>query len=94
MLTTRTPPQNCTKCGHRLDATTNFANDAIPKVGDLTLCIECLQVFIFEPGMMLREFTKQEMDQLTILELAELYARQQTLRQMHEDRRRANANNN
>jgi hypothetical protein len=95
MRTTRMMPQNCPKCGGRFTgAVYAESDDILPRPGDLTLCIECVTVLVFEPGMTVREFTREEMDSLSLLELAELYGKQKALHQMHEQRRQANAKNN
>jgi hypothetical protein len=94
MLTTRTPPQTCPCCRKFLDATTHILKNHVPKVGDLTLCIECCAVLVFEPGMTMRLFTTAEIATLPNSTLADLERQQRAIREMHTQRRRANARNN
>lgn len=54
---TRTPACRCPYCGHNLDAAMsgNPKNpDAVPKPGDVSVCISCASVLVFKPDLTLR----------------------------------------
>jgi hypothetical protein len=63
---TRVPDCKCLRCGHPLNsAFAPFPLDADvkpkPKPGDITLCIHCAHVMVFDPLLMLREPTTGEL---------------------------------
>lgn len=62
----RHPEQKCPLCGHKIDSQSPsaFNPTATPRVGDLTMCIECLAVNIFDEGLTLRALTNGEMMEL------------------------------
>jgi transcription elongation factor Elf1 len=39
---------DCSACGAKLDAVTTVAHDRLPKVGDVTVCAYCGQLYQFE----------------------------------------------
>jgi len=53
-MSTSVPTQACPVCAQRLDAATNLQSREPPEVGDITICINCQTVFIFEEGMKVR----------------------------------------
>ncbi len=39
---------SCTACGYRFEAATGFRHQRVPKDGDVSICIECANVDIFQ----------------------------------------------
>lgn len=60
MTTTRYRAQPCPACGHKLDAASSVDHDARPRRGDISVCIMCASVLIFERKGRLRLATKHE----------------------------------
>jgi hypothetical protein len=60
MKTTRVPETNCPACGARFSAATAAIDDAVPKPGDWTLCIECGVVLAFDETLTPRALTEDE----------------------------------
>ncbi len=52
--TTHHAPQTCT-CGYVMDCTTAVDGVAVPKPGDVTLCLKCGRVFVFDQNMNLEQ---------------------------------------
>lgn len=69
----RMPPCACPKCQARLDAATDAAGgDAVPKPGDLTICIHCTAVLQFDAARMpvlVDEAARASMDAVTQVRL-------------------------
>ena len=57
-----TPQCDCLNCGKRLDAATGLS--VAPSPGDLSVCLRCGAVAIFDEGMTVRGMTEDEMDKL------------------------------
>jgi hypothetical protein len=58
------PPSRCPYCEALLDIATAIEPDrAIPKAGDLTLCLNCAQCLIFGEALYLRKPLPGEMDE-------------------------------
>ena len=53
------PEQRCPFCGYRMDRTDGLDTKR-PKVGDISLCLKCMEVSIFGYGFILREPTLAE----------------------------------
>lgn len=53
----------CPFCRHTLDAATAGPSnpDAVPKPGDVTVCIECGAVLLFDDGLKVRGPTPEEL---------------------------------
>jgi hypothetical protein len=62
MTTTRVDPDNCPYCDTHLDAITPGPGnpDATPEPGDITVCIGCCHVLVFDRDMKTRKPTVQE----------------------------------
>lgn len=61
-VTVAIPKQRCPHCGYYMKVATMVSakhNDARP--GDVTLCINCMEVFRFNDEMRLKRATKREM---------------------------------
>ena len=63
MKTTVLPERDaCPLCGHWLDAATAGPSnpDATPKPGDITVCIQCVSVLVFDEDLRVRVPTDAE----------------------------------
>lgn len=59
------PPGNCPECHHKFDRCTNTTNEfAGPAAGDLSVCIECGTMLIFESDLSVRRLTGREFEEL------------------------------
>jgi hypothetical protein len=58
MMTTETPPNVCLKCRKLLDRASH--PEAEPEPGDLSICIECGHVMVFDDGLRFRAPTPEE----------------------------------
>jgi hypothetical protein len=56
--------QNCPYCEAELDGATNVNCEGVPKTGDLTLCIYCTGLCIFDLDRQLRKPTLLELTQI------------------------------
>lgn len=54
----------CPQCGAGLDGALGLTDDAGPKAGDITICLECRAVSVFSDAMSLREPTPDELKKL------------------------------
>lgn len=60
-METRLAVDHCPKCGHILDAATGATDDkAVPRGGDVTLCIKCGEILTFTKDLKVRFPTKKE----------------------------------
>jgi hypothetical protein len=57
-------PSCCAGCGKNLDGATGVEKNVRPKVGDVTICVYCLTIQIFGPGMILHQPDDNEMGEL------------------------------
>src|SRR6187551_3436346 len=62
MTNTRVEPDNCPYCDEFLNAITPGPGNphALPSPGDITLCMGCCHVLVFDRGMKVRKPTTQE----------------------------------
>lgn len=60
MRTTRTPDQLCPVCSIKLDRTTSFEGKT-PRPRDVTICVQCLSVLMFDDGLQVRIPSPEEM---------------------------------
>jgi hypothetical protein len=90
MLTTRHLTQPCPNCGYPLDSVASALGDHKPEVGDITVCIDCVTVLTFEPGLILRLTTTEELRALPPAHLFDVARVQAVIREGHRIRRRAN----
>ena len=61
MKTTRFKLSRCLRCGKPLDAATDFAGKAVPKPGDISICMGCNYVMAFASDLSMRELTDAEL---------------------------------
>lgn len=68
----RVPESKCPKCGYTLDAVGQIENLIVdkPEPGDLTVCLKCLAVLVFDKNMKQRTATAEEMHE----NLSEIFA--------------------
>lgn len=60
------PESKCPQCGHWLDGTTNPHDpNAIPRPGDVTICILCGQLCMFDKMLHLRRMKRSEFHALS-----------------------------
>lgn len=55
-----TPEQKCLACQHPLNRASSMVNDDAPVPGDVTLCIKCAHVMVFDENLKLREPREDE----------------------------------
>lgn len=62
---TETPhiESHCPCCDYKLD-TTSSLDGVTPKPGDLSVCISCASLLVFEDGLKLKAMTTGEFDEL------------------------------
>jgi hypothetical protein len=75
--TPRLPKDHCPECGYALDAASTpdgrkGSSQPQPKPGDITLCLKCAAVFVFDEQLRVRPLTEEEVG--TILANRELNA--------------------
>ena len=54
------PDQKCPFCGYRMDRTDGIETKR-PKVGDILLCLKCMEVCLFDKNFVLRMPTIKEL---------------------------------
>jgi len=54
------PEMACPHCGERLNMATAVSEEVLPKDGDLTICVFCKGLMIFEKGLRLRKLSNDE----------------------------------
>ena len=54
------PVHQCT-CGYRMDAASDARGDASPVPGDVSLCLKCAKVWLFDEGLLQREPSESEL---------------------------------
>lgn len=63
----RLPVDHCPACGTLLDAASGVrGEDIIPGPGDLSVCIRCGQMLIFNQRLRLRKATEKDLEELLI----------------------------
>lgn len=82
---TRTPECRCPWCGHRLDAA--MAGDpehpdATPSPGDVSVCISCAQILVFQEDLTLRAASPSEIEITPAIRRAQQAIRTLDRRQM------------
>ena len=56
----RMPECHCPYCGKKISAASNAIDEGEPKVGDVTICLYCGEVAMFDADLHLREPTADE----------------------------------
>lgn len=78
--TYRMPLCYCTVCGHKLDAATLPVGIGRPRPGDFTCCIECAELYVFNPDMTIHAATVMELMEAGASGREELERVQSTIR--------------
>jgi len=65
-----TPVQRCPVCGHLLDCAAGGAEH--PDIGDITLCVGCLEPLEFGAGMLLVRVCPEGLNDMTRAQIAYL----------------------
>jgi hypothetical protein len=61
MTDTRVPVSICAACGAPNDGAASYPKDAVPKDGDVSLCMYCGHLAMFASDLSLREVTSEEL---------------------------------
>lgn len=64
MKTHRTPGIVCPLCHHRLTQSTNVEDDSAPQPQDITICIRCSGILLFDGALKLRAPTTEELQEI------------------------------
>jgi hypothetical protein len=65
-MTTETPGNNCLKCGYLYESATHMTEEARPNEGDISICLNCGAVAIFNKDLSLRCPTPDEQSVITM----------------------------
>src|SRR5580765_7960368 len=69
------------RCGHPLDCATSLDDSAaVPKPGDLTLCLYCAELYVLDPNRLWRPITDDELIDLPLDDKKQISALQIRLR--------------
>lgn len=60
MRTSHTPHGQCRKCGHPFHAATDPLGEHVPSEGNISVCVECGELSVFNADRTLREPTPEE----------------------------------
>ena len=60
MTESKIPMQYCWKCAYRMTATTETRGEAVPRAGDISICIACGAPSIFTKELYARKPTPEE----------------------------------
>lgn len=55
----------CPKCGERMNGATDPLGSAVPTPGDLSVCVYCGNVLVFNHDMTVRDATRYDVQKLT-----------------------------
>ena len=80
--TTKTPECKCPFCGHILTAATGTT--VSPKEDDLSICVNCTALLIFNPDLILEAPSKEVLDSISLDEWLEIDLMQEQLKLMKE----------
>jgi hypothetical protein len=84
----RMPPATCPACQATLDAATDSAGgDAVPKPGDLTICIHCTEVLQFDAERVPVQVAPATLAALDVKTRVQLMLGVQTVREFQAARR-------
>lgn len=60
----RIPDQSCPYCGYQMDAATPITDeDARPSPGDISLCLRCMEIGIYDDKLYVRKATPAEIEE-------------------------------
>lgn len=68
------PKTRCLECGHDFDRASDVIAKNKPTPGDVSLCIECANIAMFDDDLTLRSITEREIARLPLLILSQMQA--------------------
>jgi hypothetical protein len=68
MLSTQTSKDQCPFCGYKVDHASSLDGKHRPSEGDISLCLSCAQILIFDEDLKLREPTPEEYKEASAME--------------------------
>lgn len=74
MKTTEMPKSACITCGAKFTVASDVQGDNSPVTGDVSVCLYCGEIAIFDERMMLRSITESEICELPLIILQQLQA--------------------
>lgn len=83
MKTINTPESFCPSCGKRFDQASSAFGESTPKPDDITICIRCGQVMLFNLDMTVRLPDEDELADLDAATLEEISEAQVAIRKVH-----------
>jgi len=88
MKVARFEPWRCSKCGYQMDAASSAFEDALPELGDVSVCLNCAELYILNLGNYWRPITDDELIAMPLEEKKKVSYVQWTIRKFQKDRRR------
>lgn len=80
MTAVNIPKQRCPHCGYKIDCSTALlCEHAEPRPGDITLCLHCMEVFLFNNELRMKRATKRELRGILNSRHGELIIRAQNI---------------
>lgn len=65
LASSRIPVSLCPECGYKMDGTAAAAAEHLmPQAGDVSVCLNCGQLLLFEEAMTMRKPTREEVAEL------------------------------
>lgn len=85
-MTTRLPERECLQCGKKLDAASCLADDtAVPRPGDISMCIRCGHLMTFADDLSYRELTEEELLEVPLDEVSQLQRARKRAMEKHDE---------
>jgi len=82
-------PSRCPFCGYHGDAASCLSDPTLrPQAGDVTVCIDCARINVFNADFTLRTITDEEYTELSIDTQNELYKTILAIRSLNDERKR------
>lgn len=88
MRMSRVPQSTCPVCGTLLNAASFFTGESSPRPGDLSVCIECTAILVFQADLTVQGISEEELESLPPELHVELIRMRQILKEFHQDRKR------
>lgn len=90
------PNARCPSCNTELDFAENVDGGGAPEAGNISVCIQCAAVLVFNDDLSFRVPTDEDWQEIKsdLSCLRNLVITQASVRKVHRDRRRANAGKN
>ena len=85
-MTTRLAETKCLRCHHKLDAASCLADDAaVPKPGDITICIKCGYLMTFADDLSFRDLTEEEILEVPLDEVSRFQNARKAIMEKHDE---------